>query len=214
MKKAQSPIDKTCPGFSLVSVLLAVSIFGLIVTALVGSLIYGQESTAMAGARSRAAILADEGLEAVRSIRDENFSNLTDGPHGLVISGNQWTLSGTSDTIDSFTRQIVISSVDANRKQVTSTISWQQNPQYTGQVQAISYITNWRAQAGGGPTPTPTPTPAQNTCATYCQSLGGYTTGTCRQNKEQCSLHGEIYESGGNQYCTGGQSEDTCCCLP
>jgi len=30
------------------------------------------------GARTRAGMLADEGLEAVRNIRDENFTNLTD----------------------------------------------------------------------------------------------------------------------------------------
>ena len=144
MKKARLPISNHS-GFSLVEVLLAVSVFGLLVTGLVGGLIYGQQSTAIAGMRSRAAMLADEGLEAVRNIRDENFSNLTDGTYGLTTTGNQWNLSGTSDTTDIFTRQIVISAVDANRKQLTSTISWQQNPQRAGQIQLVTYPTNWRA---------------------------------------------------------------------
>ena len=39
--------------------------------------------------RARAATLADEGLEAVRNIRDANFSNLTDGTFGLTTTGNQ-----------------------------------------------------------------------------------------------------------------------------
>ena len=51
-----------------------------------------------------------------------------------------------------------------------------------------------------------------NSCSQYCQSLGGYTTGSCRQNLVQCLLAGQSYQSGGDQYCTGGPSADTCCC--
>lgn len=131
-------------GFSLVEVLLAVSVFGLIVTELVGGLIYGQQSTALAGQRARATMLVDEGLEAARNIRDESFSNLTDGTYGLVTSGNQWTLSGSQDITDIFTRTITISSIDANRKQVVSTVTWQQNNQRTGSVNLITYLTNWK----------------------------------------------------------------------
>ena len=86
------------------------------------------KSTALAGQRARAATLADEGLEAVRNIRDANFSNLTDGTFGLTTTGNQWNLSGASDTSDIFSRAITISTVDANRKSITSSITWQQNP--------------------------------------------------------------------------------------
>src|SRR3989338_6334728 len=149
-KKLKSYQLQASKGFSLVEVLLAVSVFGLLVTGLIGGLIYGQQSTAIAGMRSRVAMLADEGLEAVRNIRDENFSNLTDGTYGLTTAGNQWNLSGTSDTTDIFTRQIVISAVDANRKQLTSTITWQQNPQRAGSVTVTTYLTNWKASAGGG----------------------------------------------------------------
>lgn len=65
------------------------------------------------------------------------------------------------------------------------------------------------------PTPmsTPTPTPSINTCFDYCQSLG-YSSGICRRSRNWCLLYGETYESGGDQYCTGGPSADTCCCSP
>lgn len=203
MQKAQS-------GFSLVEVLLAVSVFSLIVTALTGGLIYGQQSTALAGMRSRAAILADEGLEAARNIRDENYSNLVNGTSGLVISSNQWTFSGSQDTTDIFTRQITVADAGTNRKQITSTVTWQQNPQRTGNVTLTTYLTNWKASAGGGP---------PNSCASYCQSLpAGYTNGTCRQNTQQCTNNGETYESGGDAICVtnfpGDPSHNTCCCLP
>lgn len=62
-------------------------------------------------------------------------------------------------------------------------------------------------------TPSPSPTSAPSTCAQYCQN-SGYTTGTCRQNAQQCSVNGETYLSAGDVYCTGGASADTCCCAP
>src|SRR3989344_2787064 len=83
-------------GFSLVEVILSTSVFVLLVTALVGAYLYGQESTALAGNRARAALLAEEGLEAARNIRDAGFPNLTDGAYGLTTTSNQWNLSGSS----------------------------------------------------------------------------------------------------------------------
>lgn len=197
-------------GFSLVEVLLAVSIFGLIVTVLTGGLIYGQQSTALAGMRARAAILADEGLEIARNIRDENYANLIDGTFGLVISGNQWNFSGASDSTDIFTRAVAISPVSTNRKLVTSIVTWQQNQQRAGTVVLITYLTNWEASSGGGGSPA--------SCAAYCLTLPGYSGGTCRQNSVQCGNNGETYESGGNSICVtnfpGDPSHDTCCCAP
>ena len=192
-------------------VLLAGAVFALMVTGLAGALIYGQQSTALAGTRARGVLLADEGLEAVRNIRDESYSILADGTYGVVISANQWVLSGSSDTTDIFTRSIAISTVDANRKQVIVTVSWQQNPQRSGDVQTVGYLTNWRSPAGGGSPPA--------SCVIYCQALpAGYSDGTCRENSQQCTNNGEIYESGGDTICAanfpGDSSSDTCCCLP
>lgn len=190
-------------GFSTIEVLLASSVLLLIVTAFMGAFIYGSESTALAGARARAAFLAEEGLEASRNIRDENFSNLTDGTYGLAISGNQWTFSGSSDTTDGFyTRQITISTAGTDRKQVVSTVTWQQNNQRTGSVSLTGYLTNWRN------------TTSIPSCTIYCQTVGSYTLGICRENSQQCISNSETYESGGDSLCTGGTSADTCCCKP
>lgn len=134
-------------GFSLVEILLSVSLFSFVITALVGAFIYGQESTAISGTRSRAIFLAEEGLEASRNIRDNNFADLTAGGHGLAISeNNNRTFSGTSDATDIFTRQIAISAIDANRKQVISTVTWRQTPQRSGSISLTTYLTNWRAR--------------------------------------------------------------------
>lgn len=139
-------------GFSLVEVILATSIFALLATSLVGVFLYGQESTAVAGQRARASMLAEEGLEASRNIRDSGFNNLTTGTHGLTIASNQWAFSGTSDINDIFTREIVVTSVDAERKNVTANVTWQQNPSRTGLVSLVTRMTDWLETTGAAPT--------------------------------------------------------------
>ena len=131
-------------GFSLIEAILSVALFALLVTALSGAIVYGQESLALSGTRARAVFLAEEGLEVARNIRDQAFANLTNGNHGLAIAGNQWVFSGVSDATGIFTRQITITAIDPNRKQVASRITWQQNTQRSGDITLVTYLTNWR----------------------------------------------------------------------
>lgn len=188
--------------FSLVEVLLSGAVFSLLVTTLVGVYLYGEESTALAGNRVRAVFFAEEGLEAVRNIRDANFSNLSNGTYGLSISGGQWSFSGSSDTNGIFTRTVTVSSAGTNRKDVTVNVLWQQNASRNGQVSLVSRFADWQ---GGVIVP--------SSCTAFVVSLG-YSQGTCRQNTVQCKHNGEVYESGGDILCTGGSSADTCCALP
>lgn len=194
----KSKINK---GFSLVEAILASSVFALIVSALVGAWLYGQESTVLAGNRVQAVFFAEEGLEAVKNIRDADFEELVDGTHGLMVSGYQWILSGSSDTNGIFTRQIEIFSVDDDRKEIVSTITWQQNSQRSGSVSAVTYLTNWQ-----------TSTPAMASCNEHALQ-SGYISGTCRQNINQCTNNGEEYLPTGDEFCAGS-SNNTCCALP
>ena len=133
----------TNKGFSIVEVLLASSLFVIFVTALVGAYLYGQESTVLSGNRARAVLLAEEGLEAVRNIKDNSFDDLTPGDYGLSVSGGKWVLSGSSDTTDIFTRVINIGTVSSDQMVITSTVTWQQNEQREGSVSVIGYLNNW-----------------------------------------------------------------------
>lgn len=138
-------------GFSLVEVILASSIFALMITAFVGAYLYGEEATSLAGRRARAVLLAEEGLEATRNIRDAGFANLIDGQHGLSTAGNQWSFSTTTqDVQDIFTRQVTIGTVDTKRKIATSTVTWQQNQQRGGSVTLVTRLTNWLVSVGIG----------------------------------------------------------------
>ncbi len=136
-------------GFSLIETLLAATLFSVAVGAIVGAIIYGRESLAIAGQRARAIMLAEEGVEAIRNIRDETptnaFANITDGTYGLMLSGNSWTLSGSSDTTDSFfERQLAVSSVDADTKQIVSTVTWDETLQRAASVSVTAQLTDWQ----------------------------------------------------------------------
>jgi hypothetical protein len=132
-----------------VEVLLASALFALMVTVFVGAYIFGRESSALSGTRNRANLLAEEGLEAARSIRDSGFANLIDGNHGLSQATGTWAFTGLTDTFDVFTRQVSISTISPEVKQIISTVSWQQTPQRSGQISLASRLANWRSPAAG-----------------------------------------------------------------
>jgi cellulase/cellobiase CelA1 len=138
-------------GFSLVEALLAVALFALFSYGLATAYFYGQEASVLAGERARAVLYAQEGIEAVRSIRGDDFVNLEDGTFGLEIIPGQWELSGNSDTDDIFNREIDISSETDDIKQISSTVTWQQNKQRDGEVLLVSRLTSWQKSAGSSP---------------------------------------------------------------
>lgn len=128
----------------MIEILLASAMFILLVTAFSGALLYGQQSSTGGGDRSRAIAYAEEAQEAVRSMKNMNFANVTNGTHGLIYSSSAWSFSGTQDVSGIFTRQVVVTPIDANRKTVTVTVTWQQTPQRTGTITLVSRITNWK----------------------------------------------------------------------
>lgn len=128
----------------LIEVLLSSSLFIIFLTAFAGVFYYGMQSSVLAGDRSQAVMLAEEGQEAIRSMKNVNFANVSDGTHGLVYSNNAWSFSGTQDVSGQFTRQVTVATIDANRKSVTTTISWQQTPGRAGSISTVGRITNWK----------------------------------------------------------------------
>ncbi len=135
-------------GFSFVEAILAIALFGLIATGLVGALISGYFDVFLAGGNQRATLLAEEGLEAARNIRDSGYGNLAVGTHGIGVSGNNYVFSGASDVVDGYTRQVVVTAPSANRKLVTSTVSWVQQEGRNGTVTVSTYLNNWQAVTG------------------------------------------------------------------
>lgn len=131
-------------GFLLVEIVLAGSLFVLFLSAFTGVFYYGLQSSSSAGDRSRAVMFADEGQEAIRSMKNANFSNLADGTYGLTYANNMWNLVPSADVLGVYSRSVTITTLDPNRKQVDVTVSWQQTPTRTGSITTQSVLTNWK----------------------------------------------------------------------
>ena len=110
--------------------------------------------------------LLSESLEAVRSIRDDAWSNLSSLTIGAEyypeISGNSWVLSSIDPgAINGYSRWIVINSVnrdgsgnivsapsgslDSDTLEVVSYIEWQSNGTTTSR-DLRTYLTNWQGK--------------------------------------------------------------------
>ena len=98
-------------GVNLVEIIMATTVFSIVVFTFVTALSYGMESIVFAGDRNKATFLAEEGLEAVRNIKDSDFDNLSDGTYGVDDDGSVWSLSGSSDVNGEFVRELTLSAL-------------------------------------------------------------------------------------------------------
>jgi len=141
MQKEPSPTNQP-RGFSLIELILSSALVLLLATLFTNAVLSGIEGSVTSGSYARANLLAEEGLEATRNIRDDGYSNLSDGTYGIGLSGGAWAFLGTSDTQDGFSRSVQVQTLDATTKQVTSTVTWQLSPTRTGTVTESTYLTN------------------------------------------------------------------------
>jgi len=131
-------------GFFLLEVVIASAVMATILIFLVGSIQDSVEVSQRALERSQSAYLLEEGMEAVKSIRNQSngWTTLTGFSAGttyyLSWSGSAWSLTEAPSAIGGFTRTIVMSSVnrDANddiaevgtddpgTKKFTVTVTW------------------------------------------------------------------------------------------
>lgn len=148
-------------GFFLIEVIVASSIITVVLILLVGSIQNTVEVSQRALERTQASFLLEEGAEATKAIRDTSWNSISTLNPGtsyyLSYNGTAWVFTTTPNTIDRFTRTVVISNVsrdsaddisasgtnDADTKLVTVTVSWTAS---TGvQTRALAlYITNIR----------------------------------------------------------------------
>jgi len=204
----------------VIEVIVAVSIFTIIAASSVMAILGSLNSARLAEEQSQATFIAVEGLEAVKSIRNQGWENLVSGPHGVSKTGNVWTFSGTSDVDPSlkYTRVITIAdvgrdgngnilgsggTVDPETKKITSIVSWNFSPTRQNSVIMTLYLTNWQLGKSSATLP--------QFCNTFCVGLG-YTGGQCRKGKSQCIANGEIPENGGNHLCVIQSEGGNCCC--
>lgn len=130
--------------------LIALGIFTISMAAAF-QLFFGGQSLSIDSANATlASDYAQEGMEAARTIRDRNWSELTNGDHGLVFTGTEWQFSGASDNKDIFSRKISIATgANDNVKTATTTITWQTDPLRPQKIELVEQFANWQNPSQG-----------------------------------------------------------------
>ena len=123
-------LSKLKKGFSLLELVLAIAIFALSSVATGYLIIDANAATDANSKKVTATLLAREGIEAVRSIRDASgfsaISGANSGTHGLAFSSTTWAFASTSDVSADgvYTRVITLGvGSDAKTEIATSTVS-------------------------------------------------------------------------------------------
>jgi len=131
-------------GQSLIELIVAIGIFVIAISALAFFILDSYVSGRLAQEITIANFLAEEGIEATRSIRDNDWEGLIPGNYGLTISpqGN-WVFQDSPDIIDKFTRLILVEDIGIDRKKVTSRVTWQFTQARPQEIRLVTYLTNW-----------------------------------------------------------------------
>ncbi len=147
-------------GFGLIELIVAISVVFVMVVSVVGAYVFFINTAYKNTKITKATFLLEEGLEAVRSIRDTDwgtFSNISTSTNLFLTFDNGWKISNDDIYLDSlFERKIVLSDVyrdendgvvdsggtfDAGTRKVDVFVSWR-NPNATTTVSASEYLTN------------------------------------------------------------------------
>ena len=130
-------------GFFLIEVVVAASVIATVLLLLLGAIQNSVEASQRSLERTQASYLLEEGAEAVRAIRDNNWNTISaltpNTSYYLSWSGSSWSLTTSPNTIDAFTRTVVVSPVsrdvnqdivvtggtnDPGTKKVVLTVAW------------------------------------------------------------------------------------------
>ena len=145
-------------GFGIIEIIVAMSIMIIIAATGTSTVLHSFSSNRLGGEETQATLFAQEGVEAVRSIKNQDWTNLSTGTYGLDDSGGTWALSGSSETEGKFTRQIVISqvqrdsngdivdsggTVDSDTLKATSQVDWEFSPTRNNTVTLVTYLSNF-----------------------------------------------------------------------
>lgn len=121
----QTPHTARSHGFMVIEILIATSIIAISILAAMAVSQKSIQVSRQALHTTQAAFLLEEGAEAVRVLRDNNWANISslslDTDYYPLFEGGTWILSSTPNTVGLFTRTARISAV--NRDDVNKNIS-------------------------------------------------------------------------------------------
>lgn len=144
-------------GFGLIEIIVAVGIFATVAVTGLTTILHSFSINRLGEEQTIAQNYASQGLEAVRSLRKQGWSNLVNGTYGLSSAGGSWVFSGSSDSLGKLTRTVTVSTgnrdisgniaevgtSDQDLKKVTSTVTWNFGPTRNNSVVLTEYLTNY-----------------------------------------------------------------------
>jgi len=134
-------------GSLLLEAMIAIGIFAIFLGGIGLSLILGERSTLSGGDHSRAGFIAEQQLEAVRGMKNDDFDALTIGTYGIALEPDGWTFSGTSVMTEGYEGSITVTSKGTDWLQVDSSVEWDFGPTRSGSVVLHTYLTDWQKPA-------------------------------------------------------------------
>src|SRR3989338_8422901 len=162
-------------GQSILEVILALAIFALFAATMVSLILGSFEALGRGGDYLAAAVLADEALEAARSIRDGAWNELTVNQSAATSTSGEWqfTGEGTDEQIGKFHRLLTFSlvcrggaaqivtcpagAVDLHSRAVKVVVGWTTPVGTAAAVERQTMFTNWDSRdwlqtdwSGGG----------------------------------------------------------------
>lgn len=113
----------------------------------------------------QAQMYLEQGIEAVRGVKNDTFSSLASGSHGLQKTNGYWEFSGTSDSFGKYTRTVTLSDLSRNSgcaivsaggasdslsKKAVVLVSWNGSDGKLNTLSQTHYLTDWTNQTGCG----------------------------------------------------------------
>jgi len=145
-------------GFTLIELVLAITIFVIIASGVAVPII-GSHLNSMENQKTvQANALLTETWEAVRSIRNRDWANMTNQTHGLRNTSGYWEFYGHNDETNGFTRSVIVKAarrndggdlvqeggtIDSDTKWVKIQFSWHPTPYKVRMLGAESLLTNY-----------------------------------------------------------------------
>lgn len=144
-------MNKKSAGQTIIEAVVAVAIISTIIVAVVSAVTLSLSTSTIAKNKSRANQFVQEGMEAVRSIKEISWADLTaqDGQtKGVKSVAGIWQFTEVNDdsiisTSPGFTRSIVIEDKGGDQVQVTVTVTWIQGAN-TLNSQNSTIFTKWK----------------------------------------------------------------------
>ncbi|MBI2035316.1 MAG: hypothetical protein HYT12_01385 [Candidatus Liptonbacteria bacterium] len=139
-------------GQTVIEIVIAIGILAIVFASAALALFSNTSILTDKKLSSEAESYASEGIEAVKTIAKRDWTAIMNGNYGLVLDGNEWLFSTSTDMRGIFTRVINVSSTQNDEiKTIQSLVSWNQglSPRKL-QISLTLKLTDWESVVDSG----------------------------------------------------------------